>query len=40
VPNYLIERHLNQHQTGNAIAAEIGVRNQAVTSALRRHAAG
>lgn len=37
VPSYLTERHLNQHLTVNAMAAEIGVSNQAVTSALRRH---
>lgn len=37
VPGYLTERHLNQHRTINAIAAEIGVSGEAVTSALRRH---
>ncbi len=37
VPSYLTQRHLNQHQTINAIAAEIGVSNHAVKSALRRH---
>ena len=37
VPSYLTQRHLNQHQTVNAIAAEIGVSNHAVNSALRRH---
>ena len=37
VPGYLTERHLNQHRTINAIAAETGLSNQAVTAALRRH---
>ena len=37
VPGYLSERHLNQHLTVNAIAAEVGLSGQAVTSALRRY---
>ena len=37
VAGYLAERHVRQHQTINAIAAEIGVSHQAVASALRRH---
>src|SRR5271165_176354 len=37
VAGYLTERHLSQHQTINAIAAEVGLSNQAVISALRRH---
>ena len=37
VPSYLTERHLSQHQTINAIAAEVGLSNHAVISALRRH---
>jgi AraC-like DNA-binding protein len=37
VPSYLTERHLSAHQTINAIAAEVGLSNQAVIAALRRH---
>jgi hypothetical protein len=37
VASYLTERHVNQHQTVNAIAAEVGVSYQAVKSALCRH---
>ena len=37
VVTYLRERHLRQHQTVNAIAAEIGMSHHAVTAALRRH---
>ena len=37
VVTYLRDRHLKQHQTVNAIAAEIGVSHHAVTAALRRH---
>jgi lambda repressor-like predicted transcriptional regulator len=37
VAHYLRQRHLAQHQTVNAIAAEIGISNHAVTAALRRH---
>jgi hypothetical protein len=37
VAAYLRDRHLKQHQTVNAIAAEIGVSHQAATAALRRH---
>ena len=37
VASYLTERHINQHRTINAIAAEVGVSYQAVRSALRRH---
>jgi transposase len=37
VATYLRERHLEQHQTVNAIAAEIGVSHHAVSAALRRH---
>jgi AraC-like DNA-binding protein len=37
VATYLRERHLEQHQTVNAIAAEIGLSHHAVTAALRRH---
>ena len=37
VPGYLTERHLNQHQTVNVIAAEVGFSYQAVIAALRRH---
>ena len=35
--SYLTDRHLNRHQSVNAIAAEAGVSHQAVTAALRRH---
>ena len=37
VPSYLQERHVRQHRTVNAMAAEIGVTHHAVESALRRH---
>lgn len=37
VPSYLAERHLSRHHTINAIAAEVGLSNHAVVSALRRH---
>jgi len=34
---YLQERHLAQHRTVNAIAAEVGLSRHQVTAALRRH---
>jgi AraC-like DNA-binding protein len=37
VPSYLRERHVRQHRTVNAMAAEIGVSHHAIESALRRH---
>jgi protein-disulfide isomerase-like protein with CxxC motif len=37
VASYLRERHIVQHQTVNAIAAEAGLAHHAVESALRRH---
>jgi AraC-like DNA-binding protein len=37
VPGYLYERHIVQHRTVSAIAAEVGLSHHAVTSALRRH---
>ncbi len=37
VASYLRDRHLSQHQTVNAIAAEIGLSHHAVTAALSRH---
>ncbi len=37
VASYLRDRHLRQHHTVNAIAAEIGMSHHAVTAALRRH---
>ena len=37
VPSYLRERHVRQHRTVNAMAAEIGVTHHAIESALRRH---
>jgi hypothetical protein len=37
VTGYLTDRHVDRHMTVNAIAAEIGMSHQAVTSALRRH---
>ncbi len=37
VASYLRDRHLEQHQTVNAMAAELGLSHHAVTSALRRH---
>jgi AraC-like DNA-binding protein len=40
VASYLRERHLEQHRTVNAIAAEVGVSHHAVESTLRRHGLG
>lgn len=37
VPGYLRDRHLERHLTVHAIAAEIGLSDHAVRSALRRH---
>ena len=37
VAGYLTDRHVRQHRTVNAIAAEVGVSHHAVESALRRH---
>ena len=37
VPGYLRERHVAQHWTASAIAAEVGLSHHAVASALRRH---
>ena len=37
VAGYLRERHIRQHWTVSAIAAEAGLSHHAVTSALRRH---
>jgi len=37
VSSYLHQRHIVQHWSVNAIAAEIGLANHAVASALRRH---
>jgi hypothetical protein len=37
VATYLRERHIEERQTVNAIAAETGLSHHAVTSALRRH---
>jgi hypothetical protein len=37
VASYLRQRHIVQHQTINAIAAEAGLSHHAVASALRRH---
>jgi hypothetical protein len=37
VLGYLQERHVRQHRTVNAMAAEIGVTHHAIESALRRH---
>jgi hypothetical protein len=37
VASYLHQRHIVQHCTVNAIAAEAGLSQHAVTSALRRH---
>jgi hypothetical protein len=37
VASYLRERHLAQHQTVNAIAAETGLTHHTVAAALRRH---
>ncbi len=40
VPSYLCDRHVRQHWTANAIAAEAGLSHDAVRSALRRHGLG
>jgi AraC-like DNA-binding protein len=40
VPGYLRERHIAQHWTVSAIAAEAGLSHHAVASALRRHGLG
>jgi hypothetical protein len=37
VRSYLRERHVRQHRTVNAMAAEMGVTHHAIESALRRH---
>jgi hypothetical protein len=37
VPSYLRERHISQHWTVNAIAAEVGLTHHTVEAALRRH---
>jgi hypothetical protein len=37
VPSYLRDRHLTQHRTVSAIAAEAGLSHHAVAAALRRH---
>jgi hypothetical protein len=37
VPSYLHERHIVQHWTVNAIAAEAGLARHSVKAALRRH---
>lgn len=37
VTAYLQERHIVQHRTVNSIAAEVGLSNHAVETALRRH---
>ena len=37
VASYLTQRHVVEHRTVNAIAAEVGVSRHAVGSALRRH---
>jgi lambda repressor-like predicted transcriptional regulator len=37
VPSYLCDRHIVQHQTVNAIAAEVGLSHHAIESSLRRH---
>ena len=37
VPGYLHERHIVQHWTVNAIAAEVGLAHHTVRAALRRH---
>ena len=37
VASYLTERHVVQHRTVNAIAAEVGMSHHAVSSALHRH---
>ncbi|HTT50242.1 MAG TPA: hypothetical protein VMH35_02410 [Streptosporangiaceae bacterium] len=40
VPSYLRDRHVRQHRTANAIAAEAGLSHHAVRAALRRHGLG
>jgi hypothetical protein len=37
VPRYLRDRHLAQHRTVSAIAAEVGMSNHTVAAALNRH---
>jgi hypothetical protein len=37
VASYLADRHVRQHRTVNAMAAEVGLTHHAVESALRRH---
>jgi hypothetical protein len=37
VPSFLRDRHVRQHRTANAIAAEVGLSHHAVRAALRRH---
>src|SRR5690349_19065190 len=37
VPSYLRERHISQHWTVNAVAAEVGLTHHCVAAALRRH---
>src|SRR6185437_3450707 len=37
VPSYLLERHVSQHWTVNAIATEVGLTHHTVETALRRH---
>jgi len=37
VPSYLHDRHITQHRTVSAIAAEAGLSHHAVAAALRRH---
>ena len=37
VPSYLRDRHVRQHWTANAIAAEVGLSHHAVRAALHRH---
>ncbi len=37
VPSYLRDRHVQQHWTANAIAAEAGLSHHAVQAALRQH---
>ena len=40
VPSYLRDRHVQQHWTANAIAAEAGLSHHAVQAALGRHGLG
>jgi len=40
VPSYLRDRHVLQHRTANAIAAETGLSHHTVQAALRRHGLG